>query len=111
VDLGRLPELLCGFPRREGKGPTLYPVACNPQAWAAAALYLLLQACLGLEVDGFHSRVHFDKPFLPPFLESLGSSGLEAPGGRVDLEVLRNGSAVTVGILGREGKVDVSVRL
>ncbi len=111
VDLGRLPELFCGFPRREGEGPTLYPVACNPQAWATAAPFLLLQACLGLRIDGFHSHVHFEKPFLPPFLESLKLIGLEVPGGRVDLEVLRNGSAVTVGILGREGKVDVSVSL
>ncbi len=111
VDLGRLPELFCGFPRREGEGPTLYPVACNPQAWATAAPYLLLQACLGLRIDGFHSRVHFERPFLPPFLGNLRLIGLEVPGGRVDLEVLRNGSAVTVGILGREGKVDVSVSL
>ena len=36
-DLHRLPELFCGFPRRAGAGPTLYPVACSPQAWAAAA--------------------------------------------------------------------------
>lgn len=27
VDLRRLPELFCGFPRRRAQGPTLYPVA------------------------------------------------------------------------------------
>jgi glycogen debranching enzyme len=32
VDLHRLPELVCGFHRREGEYPTLYPVACAPQA-------------------------------------------------------------------------------
>ena len=37
MDFQRLPELFCGFPRRPGRGPTLYPVACSPQAWAAAA--------------------------------------------------------------------------
>jgi glycogen debranching enzyme len=31
VDLRRLPELICGFPRRPGRGPTLYPVARAPQ--------------------------------------------------------------------------------
>src|SRR5205823_2033432 len=46
-DMHRLPELFCGFERRAGEGPTLYPVACAPQAWAAAAIFLLLQACLG----------------------------------------------------------------
>jgi glycogen debranching enzyme len=33
----RLPELFCGFSRRRKRGPTAYPVACSPQAWAAAA--------------------------------------------------------------------------
>ncbi|MGH9640592.1 MAG: amylo-alpha-1,6-glucosidase, partial [Bryobacteraceae bacterium] len=51
VDLHRLPELICGFPRRPGKGPTLYPVACSPQAWAAGAVFLALQSCLGLSVS------------------------------------------------------------
>ena len=32
VDLHRLPELFCGFPRRPGEGPTLYPIACAPRA-------------------------------------------------------------------------------
>ncbi len=49
-DLHRLPELFCGFPRRPGESPTLYPVACAPQAWASAAVFLLLQASLGLDV-------------------------------------------------------------
>src|SRR5262249_49371194 len=49
LELQRMPELFCGFARRNGSGPTLYPVACAPQAWAAGAVYLLLQACLGLE--------------------------------------------------------------
>ncbi len=111
ADLRRLPELFCGFPRREGEGPTLYPVACNPQAWASAAPFALLHACLGLRLEGLRSRVHFDKPFLPPFLGEVRLLGLSLPGGTVDLEVRRNGSAVTVGILGREGDVEVSVNL
>ena len=32
MDLMRFPELFCGFPRRRGAAPTLYPVACAPQA-------------------------------------------------------------------------------
>ena len=51
LDLRRLPELFCGFPRRGGQGPTAYPVACAPQAWAAAAPIGLLGACLGLSFD------------------------------------------------------------
>ena len=53
VELQRLPELFCGFVRRPGKGPALCPVACSPQAWAAGAVFMLLQASLGLRV---HAR-------------------------------------------------------
>ena len=42
-DSRRLPELFCGFRRRRGAAPTLYPVACAPQAWAAGTPFLLLQ--------------------------------------------------------------------
>ena len=62
VDLHRLPELFCGFVRRTGEGPTLYPVACAPQAWAAGSVFLLLQACLGLSIHGA-GRTH---PFFRP---------------------------------------------
>ena len=43
MDLRRLPELYCGFRRRRGAGPTLYPVACSPQAWASGSLFLTIQ--------------------------------------------------------------------
>src|SRR5581483_5116460 len=65
MDLHRLPELFCGLERRQGEGPTLYPVACSPQAWAAAAPFLLIQACLGLRIEGGQNRVVFERPYLP----------------------------------------------
>src|SRR6185437_2418701 len=62
MELHRLPELFCGLERRIGEGPTLYPVACSPQAWAAAAPFLLIQSCLGCEskalVTEWCSSVH-----------------------------------------------------
>jgi glycogen debranching enzyme len=51
VDLARMPELFCGFHRRPDEGPTLYPVACSPQAWAAGSVFLLLQGCLEPVID------------------------------------------------------------
>jgi len=54
VDLQRLPELVCGFARMPGAGPTLYPVACAPQSWAAGAVYLLLSSCLGRRARAAH---------------------------------------------------------
>ena len=50
-DLNRMPELFCGFPRDSSEGPIPYPVACSPQAWSAASVFLMFQACLGLEID------------------------------------------------------------
>jgi glycogen debranching enzyme len=67
----RLPELFCGFDRRTGEGPTPYPVACLPQAWASGAVFMLLQACLGLRIDGRHGEVHARNPSLPVGIESL----------------------------------------
>src|SRR5213076_2125826 len=74
-DLHRLPELFCGFPPRPGESPTLYPVACAPQAWASGAVFLLLQACLGLSVVAPERRVLFSKPFLPEFLPEVSIRG------------------------------------
>src|SRR3546814_19996970 len=51
----RLPELFCGFPRKHGNTPVSYPVACLPQAWAAGAGFMLLQACLGVERSEEHT--------------------------------------------------------
>ena len=62
IDLRRLPELFCGFVRRRTRGPTFYPVACMPQAWAAAAPLFMLQSCLGLGFDLNMSHVTFEGP-------------------------------------------------
>ena len=51
MEMRRLPELFCGFQRGRGRGPTLYPVACSPQAWASATPFTLLEASLGLQFD------------------------------------------------------------
>ena len=56
MDLRRLPELFCGFRRETRRGPTLYPVACAPQAWASATPFTLLEAALGLEFDAAARR-------------------------------------------------------
>jgi glycogen debranching enzyme len=59
LDLHRMPELFCGFKKQAGTGPTLYPSACSPQAWAAGAVFLLLQACLGLTIRASEAAIYF----------------------------------------------------
>jgi glycogen debranching enzyme len=92
----RLPELFCGFPRRAGEKPTTYPVACLPQAWASGAAYLLLQACLGIEVDGRGRRIAVTNPSLPPFLGEVVVRGLQVGDARASIRfALRDGSVET----------------
>jgi glycogen debranching enzyme len=107
LDLNRLPELFCGFPRRPGEGPTLYPVACSPQAWAAAAPALLLGAVLGLSIEAERSRVRFDHPSLPPFLEAVQITNLRVGRSRLDLRLKRHPDSVGINVAGRRGRVEV----
>jgi glycogen debranching enzyme len=96
VDLHRLPELFCGVDRRPGEGPTLYPVACSPQAWAAAAPFLILQACLGLAIDAERKRIVFDDPYLPEGIPTLAIKDLRCGGVSVDLFLERRNDSVLV---------------
>ncbi len=92
----RLPELFCGFDRQTGEPPIAYPVACSPQAWAAAAPFLLLQACLGLEASGADRRVTFDRPHLPDGLTWIRIERLRVGDTRIDVELRGHGEDVTV---------------
>jgi glycogen debranching enzyme len=110
ADLYRLPELFCGLERRAGEGPTLYPVACSPQAWSAGTVFLLLQSCLGLSVEGARSRVVFDKPYLPEGIPQLWIKGLHSGSAVVDLYFERFKDEVRVGVTDRQGKMEVLSR-
>jgi glycogen debranching enzyme len=107
VDLYRLPELICGFHRRGSEHPTLYPVACAPQAWAAGAVYLLLQASLGLRIDAAERRVSFVRAVLPASIESLQITNLHVADASVDLLLERHPHDVGVRVLRRTGEVDI----
>ncbi|HSV77924.1 MAG TPA: glycogen debranching N-terminal domain-containing protein [Ramlibacter sp.] len=105
----RLPELFCGFPRRPGAGPTLYPVACSPQAWAAAAPFALLQACLGLEIHAAPPAITLRVPRLPPFIDWLRILRLGAPGPSCDLLLQRHERSVGVEVLRKDSGLRISV--
>jgi glycogen debranching enzyme len=110
VDLRRLPELICGFPRRQGQGPTLYPVACAPQAWAATTPFALIRACLGLGFDSAHRAVTFDRPVLPDFLDRLTLRNLSLGGARIDVAFQRSSGGVAMNVLDREGDIQAVMR-
>ncbi len=107
IDLRRLPELFCGLPRQRAQGPTFYPVACSPQAWAAAAPLSLLQSCLGLDFDSHAQHISFNEPQLPSFLDEVILRRLRIGNGSVDVAIRRSGRHVIVEIVDRQGDVRV----
>jgi glycogen debranching enzyme len=109
VDMRRLPELICGFPRRPGEGPTQYPVACAPQAWASGAVFMLLSAALGLSIDGCGSEITLTRPVLPTSVPVLRLTGLRVGGGTIDVLLENQPHDVGVTVLRRDGDIRVTV--
>jgi glycogen debranching enzyme len=107
VDLHRLPELICGFHRRSDERPTLYPVACAPQAWAAGAVYLFLQASLGMDVDAERRQISFRHAVLPERVDRMFLNNLTVGSAQVDLMLERHANDVSVSVIRRSGKVDI----
>jgi glycogen debranching enzyme len=110
MDLRRPPELFCGLRRTPGKGPTLYPVACSPQAWSSAAPLALMQACLGLEFDFQAEQICFRRPTLPDFLDWVIIRSLTVGASQVDILLRRYASDVSVNVLRRSGSAEVTVK-
>jgi glycogen debranching enzyme len=111
MDLRRLPELFCGFRREKGRGPTLYPVACAPQAWASATPFTLLEAALGLEFDAERGEIRLRNPRLPAFLNEVVLRELQLGPSSVDLRVSRHGDDVSLEVLRTRGQIQVSIVL
>jgi glycogen debranching enzyme len=111
MDLRRLPELFCGFKRRAGEGPTLYPVACAPQAWASGTPFMLLQAALGLEFDPDAREIRLRNPRLPAFLPEVTLHNLRLGEAKITLALHRHGEGVGIQTLNAEGAVRVSTIL
>jgi glycogen debranching enzyme len=109
MDMRRLPELFCGFQRERRRGPTLYPVACAPQAWASATPFSLVQASLGLEFAPDQREIRLRNPVLPSFLDEITLRNLRLGESVCDLKVRRHGDEVSVEPLRKSGELQVSV--
>ena len=109
----RLPELFCGFGRREDEGPTHYPVACSPQAWASGAVFALLEAVTGMGIgrDEASGRVQVQlrHPVLPRRINTLDISGLRLGDEEIDLQLHRGEHDVGVLVRRRTSGVDVLI--
>lgn len=108
-DMHRLPELFCGFDRLPGQGPTLYPVACSPQAWAAVAPIGMIEACLGLSFNARAECVEMHAPELPRFLDMLTLQNLKIGDAHLDFAIRRAGEGITAEVQRRTGRARLRV--
>jgi len=105
----RIPELYCGFRRRPGRGPTLYPAACSPQAWAAGALFSMLQTMLGIQFDPAARRIVLVNPSLPLSAGRVIVRNLTLAGASIDFAISQEGNAVSVQVLRTRGDLQISL--
>lgn len=108
MDLQRLPELYCGFHRRGDEAPTLYPVACSPQAWASTSALALLQALLGVRIQqASRPEIRFVLPRLPDILNDLALKDLPFLNERVTLHLRRQGKDIALAPQAGSGSVTI----
>jgi hypothetical protein len=70
---------------------------------------MVLQACLGLEIDGIAGRVRLTNPTLPPWLPQVTLQNLRVGAGTVDIALYRHEQDVGINVLRREGEIEVVV--
>ena len=110
MDQRRLPELFCGFPRRRSRGPTLYPVACSPQAWASGAVFHLLQSVLGLEYDLPAKAIRLRNPAVPLSAGEITIRNLALGDASISFTVRPHpDGTVSLGVLESTGNIKISV--
>jgi len=107
ADYMRLPELFCGFTRRTPNQPVAYPVACSPQAWAAGAPLLMLQAILGISARAHENMLTVNHPHLPPWLNVVELRNIRVGSSTISLVFRREGEITGFSLLDRRGDVRV----
>ena len=105
----RLPELFCGFHRDGSRAIVPYPVACIPQAWAATAPFMLLQAMLGISAQAQDNRLTVDRPRLPDWLSSVELSNVRVGRSKVSLAFRQDRSSTGFSLLEQQGDVRVTM--
>ncbi len=110
MDQRRLPELFCGFPRRRSRGPTLYPVACSPQAWASGAVFQLVQAILGLEYDLSMRAIRLRNPAVPMSVGTITVRNMRLGNAAISFTVTPHANGtISLGVLESTGNIKISV--
>ncbi|MPZ55135.1 MAG: amylo-alpha-1,6-glucosidase [Rhizobiales bacterium] len=108
MEFRRLPELFCGFRRVRSQAPTLYPVACTPQAWSCVTPFAMIGTLLGLEFDPVERLIKLHNPRLPEFLDEVVLSNLLLGQTSLDLSVHRHGNDISLQVIRSDGHIQVS---
>ena len=107
----RLPELFCGFDREDSSIPVPYPVACSPQAWAAASSFLFLSTMLGLQAHADRGELELRHPHLPDWMGKVTLTNLRIGEASVDLLFHRWRGTTSAEVLRKVGDLAVTIRL
>ncbi|MEA5515818.1 glycogen debranching N-terminal domain-containing protein [Nodularia sp. UHCC 0506] len=102
----RLPELFAGIKQEPGAFPVPYIEANVPQGWAAASVFHLIQAILGLQANAPHQLLYID-PHLPAWLPEIELQHLEIGNSRVDLQFWRKGETTHWDAVVKSGEIEV----
>ena len=94
----QLPELYSGVQRDGTSFPVQYLGANVPQAWAAASVFALLQAMLGLRPDAPNDVLYVD-PALPDWLPDVTLHGLRVGRHTLDIAFRREGAGTAYEVL------------
>lgn len=103
----RLPELFCGFTRRGNNWPVNYPVACNPQAWAAGSIFMVLQSILGMTPNSPRNTLFINRPTLPVWLNEVVIKNLRLGTSRLSISFTRQGDVTSFTVLKKEGNLKI----
>lgn len=106
-DKQRLPELFGGYDRRDAQVPIPYPVACEPQAWAAGTPFMIVSACTGIMPDAPHNTLRIGRPMLPSSVCEITMRNLRVNNKRVDLSFIRRGQLIETRVLANPGKLNI----
>jgi glycogen debranching enzyme len=109
MDDRRIPELYCGFRRRRGRGPVLYPAACSPQAWSASAPFSMIESLLGLEFHPEEQELRLNNPVLPPSISSLIVRNVQCGNAAADFVVRNSLTTPTLEVIRARGDIRISL--
>lgn len=110
IELQRLPELYCGFNRKANEGPTVYPVACSPQAWSVAVIFMLVKACLQIDINATSKTIVFNKPELPEYLDEIHIANLKLGNEKLNFDAYRHQYDVGFNVSHKPGEWQVVIK-